>query len=105
MTTQIETIAGGIRVTGEMTVYTANQIKQPLLDALIGGPAELQIDLSRVSEFDTAGLQMLLLVHREALAKGGELQIGATSHIVRETLTLCGALWLLAQPPKQRSSA
>jgi len=101
MTTRIESVARGIRVTGEMTVYTASQIKQPLLDAVANGPANVQLDLSGVSELDTAGVQLLLLVHREALVSGRNLQLGAESHIVREVLTLCGALGLLMGAPNR----
>jgi anti-sigma B factor antagonist len=95
MTTNIESVAGGIRVTGEMTVYTATQIKQPLVDAIADGPANIQLDLAGVSEFDTAGVQLVLLVHREALARGRTVQLGAKSNIVREVLNLCGAGRLL----------
>ena len=42
-------------------------------------------------EFDTAGLQLLLLAQREALARGRNFEIGPESHIVREVLALCGA--------------
>jgi anti-sigma B factor antagonist len=95
MTTKIESIAGGVRVTGEMTVYTASQIKQPLVDATTGGPETILLDLSGVSDLDTAGLQLLLLIHREVLASGRNLLIGPESTIVRDVLTLCGALGLL----------
>ena len=94
-TTRIEPVADGIRVTGEMTVYTAGQIKQPLLDALVGGSTNIEVDLSGVSEFDTAGLQLLLLIHREALVRGRTLRFAAASGIVREVLRLYGALGLL----------
>jgi anti-sigma B factor antagonist len=95
MTTTIETVAGRIRVTGEMTVYTASQIKQPLMDAIAGGPPSVLLDLSGVSELDTAGLQLLLLGHREALVSGRNLKLETESNTVREVLTLCGALGLL----------
>ena len=98
MTTTIESVAGGIRVTGEMTVYTASQIKQPLLDAIADGPANIQLDLSGVSEFDTAGVQLLLLVHRETLLSGRNFQLAAESNIVRDVLTLCGARLLIGAP-------
>jgi anti-sigma B factor antagonist len=100
MTTIIQPVAGGIRVTGEMTVYTAGQIKQQLLDAITGAQTNVQLDLSGVSEFDTAGLQLLLLGQREAFACGRKLQLGGDSNIVRDVLTLCGALGLLADAPK-----
>lgn len=99
MNTRIESVAGGIRVTGEMTVYTAGQIKQPLVDAIADSQADVQLDLSGVSEFDTAGVQLLLMIHREALLSGRSLQLGAQSNIVREALTLCGALGLLTEAP------
>ncbi len=103
MATRIESIAGGIRVTGEMTVYTASQVKQPLVDALTAGPENIQLDLSGVSEFDTAGVQLLLLIHREALLAGRHLQLGPESTIVRDVLTLCGALGLLKDDPTLES--
>ena len=95
MTTRIESVAGGIRVTGEMTVYTAGEIKQPLVDAVADGPAHVQLDLSGVSEFDTAGVQLLLLVHREALLSGRHFRLATQSNIVRDVLALCGARGLL----------
>jgi anti-sigma B factor antagonist len=95
MTTRIEAISGGIRVTGEMTVYTAGQIKEPLLEAIAEGSADVQLDLSGVSELDTAGVQLLLLIRRAALVSGRNLQLGAESAIVRDVLTLCGAIGLL----------
>lgn len=95
MTTRIESVADGIRVTGEMTVYTAGEIKQPLVDAIAEGPANVQLDLSGVSEFDTAGVQLLLLVHRETLLSGRNFRLAAESAIVHEVLTLCGARGVL----------
>ena len=95
MTTKIQSVAGDIRVTGDMTVYTASQIKQPLVDAVVDGPADIQLDLSQVSDFDTAGVQLLLMVHREALVRGRNLKFTAASNIVREVLTMFGALGLL----------
>ena len=95
MTTTIESIAGDIRVTGEMTVYTVGQIKQPLLDAIAEGPANVCLDLSGVSDFDTAAVQLLLLVHRETLLSERTLQLGVASKIVREVLVSCGVFGLL----------
>lgn len=104
MTTKVESVAGGIRVTGEMTVYTASQIKQPLVDAIADGPAEIQLDLSGVSDFDTAGVQLLLMVHREALVRGRNLQFAAASNIVREVLSMFGALGLLMDSSNMEGS-
>jgi anti-sigma B factor antagonist len=98
-TASVECVPGGIRVSGEMTVYTASQIKQSLVDAITGSPAIVQLDLAGVSEFDTAGVQLLLLAHREALVSGRNLKLSAESRIVREVLALCGARGLLTGTP------
>ncbi|MGC1457721.1 MAG: STAS domain-containing protein [Steroidobacteraceae bacterium] len=103
MTTTIESVAGEVRVTGEMTVYTASQIKQPLLDAIAVGPTNVLVDLSGVSEFDTAGVQLLLLVYREALLSGRTFRLGAQSSIVSEVLALCGVLGQLIEAPNTES--
>ena len=92
MTTKIESMTGGIRVTGEMTVYTASQIKQPLVDAIAHGPANVRLDLSGVTEFDTAGMQLLLMIYRELHASGRSLELGPESDIVHDVLRLCGVL-------------
>ena len=63
--------------------------------AVADGPTDIQLDLSGVSDFDTAGVQLLLMVHREALVRGRNLKFAAASNIVREVLTLFGALGLL----------
>ena len=57
-----------LRIEGELTIYTAAAIKQQL-DQLLGRSAELEIELSQVSEMDTAGLQLLILAKRECLAR------------------------------------
>ncbi len=103
----------GVRVSGEMTIFSAAALKQPLLEALgkskaragrkakspQGGFALLGMDLSQVSEFDTAGLQLVLLARQAAANAGRTLVVTAASHIVRESFTLCGALGLLADAP------
>lgn len=53
-----------VRLSGEMTIYTASEIKQRFVDL---PPAEgaLDIDLSGVTEIDSAGLQLMLLLKRK----------------------------------------
>ncbi len=48
-----------------MTITTAAELKKVLLDNLADCPG-LEIDLSQVSEMDTAGFQLLYLAKREA---------------------------------------
>ena len=80
---QIESRAGTVSVVGDMTVYCAADLKTELLAAVAAGNSSL--NLSQVQEFDTAGLQLILLLNRELL---GGLRIVACSPGVRATLEL-----------------
>jgi anti-anti-sigma factor len=80
---QIESQAGTISVAGDMTVYCAADLKTALLAEVAAGNSSL--NLSQVQEFDTAGLQLVLLLNRELL---GGLRIVACSPGVRATLEL-----------------
>ena len=83
-----------VHVDGEMTVYTCGELKSLLLDQLTAHPEAAEIDLSRVAEFDTAGLQLLLTARRYANDGGRELRVVNPSRAVAEVLELCrlGAL-------------
>lgn len=61
MTVNTEKIDGRcrLRIEGEMTVFNAIELKKDLLDAM-NECSELEMDLSLVNEFDTAGLQLLI---------------------------------------------
>ena len=50
---------------GEMTIYNAAAMKTSILAAL-NKHKEVEIDLAKVNEMDSAGLQILLLAKREA---------------------------------------
>ena len=79
-----------LRLAGEMTIFAAAELKQPLLEALAGAPA-LKLDLSRVEELDTSGLQLLMLLAREARSAGKPLVLGELSQPAEEALTLAHA--------------
>ncbi len=89
MTISIETSNGvcHARVAGEMTIYHAAEMKGELLPCLERG-AEVEIDLSEVSEMDTAGFQLLLLIKREAANAGKLLRLVAHSPATLEVLDM-----------------
>lgn len=89
MTINIETSNGvcRARMAGEMTIYHAAEIKGELLPCLDCG-TEVEIDLSDVSEMDTAGFQLLLLLKREAANTGKLLRLVAHSPATLEVLDL-----------------
>ena len=76
-----------MRIKGEMTVYTAGALYTQV-SAGLERPTVKLIDLSEVTEFDTAGLQILLVARRRAQAAGRELQISAASPAVADVLDL-----------------
>ena len=76
-----------LRVEGEMTIYRATELKETLLQAVAAQPV-VEIDLSAVSEFDSAGLQLLVLAKRAAQAAQRELRLVNHSPAVVDVLQL-----------------
>jgi anti-sigma B factor antagonist len=80
---------GALRVQGEMTIYRAGEVAQTLFAAVRGHDGDVHLDLSEVSEFDTAGLQLVLMARRLAEADGRRLDVVHPSECVAEVLNLC----------------
>ncbi|MCW7537081.1 STAS domain-containing protein [Aquabacterium sp. A7-Y] len=78
---------GVLRIEGEMTIYRAAELG-PLLLAALTPAGALALDLAEVTEFDSAGLQLLLAARRSARELGGELRLSATSPAIDEVLGL-----------------
>jgi anti-sigma B factor antagonist len=76
-----------LRIEGEMTIYRAHELKALLLDALAASTA-LDVDLSAVTELDTAGLQVLMLAKQSAQADGRSMRLLGHSHAVAEVFEL-----------------
>lgn len=78
-----------IAIEGELTVFTAHEMKTRLLGAM-SPQGELTVELGDVSEFDGAGLQLLLATHHEAVRRGGALRLASPSSHVTAALQLAG---------------
>ena len=78
---------GTIRVAidGPTTIYEAVDVKRDLLAGLERAD-RLEIDLAGVNELDTAGLQLLWLIRRDARSAGKQVWLTATSEAVTEVL-------------------
>jgi anti-sigma B factor antagonist len=76
-----------LRLDGDVTVQFAAEHKILLLSALEAAQA-LELDLSGVIELDAAGLQLLLLLKREATNLGKTLRLRTPSGAVLEILAL-----------------
>ncbi len=77
-----------LRLEGELTIYSAAETKLRLMEAL-GRSASLDVDLSAVTEVDTAGLQLLILAKQEAARLGKTLRYLSHSPAVLEILDFC----------------
>ena len=73
-----------LRIEGELTIFRAAELK-PLL---LADPLPLEIDLSGVTDIDTAGVQLLILAKNTARAQQRELRLVAHSPAVKEVFAL-----------------
>ena len=90
-------MAKRIALQEDLTIYQALDQKSQLLDAL-NGADELELDLAQVAEIDTAGLQLLILLKREAQKAGKKLTIVAHSQAVRAVIDFCNLAATLGDP-------
>jgi anti-anti-sigma regulatory factor len=73
-----------LRIEGELTIFRAMELK-PLL---LAKPPVDQIDLSGVTDLDTAGLQLLMLAKKTALAKDRDVRLVGHSPAVLDVFEL-----------------
>lgn len=78
-----------LKVEGEFTIYTAAALKPAVL-AILTERETPALDLSQVTEMDSAGLQLLLLLKREADAQQRTVRLTGISPVASEALELCG---------------
>jgi anti-anti-sigma factor len=71
----------------DMTIYNAAAQKDQFLQAL-AACSELDLDLLKVNEMDSAGFQILLLTKREAIKAKKTVRLTAHSKAVTEILDL-----------------
>jgi anti-sigma B factor antagonist len=84
-------------ITGEMTIYTAAEQKGQLL-AFIESGQSLEINLSQVSELDTAGTQLLILAKQEAARAQKKLRFVMHSNAVLDVLELANLTTVFGDP-------
>lgn len=77
----------GVQIDGDLTIYTALDDKTALLGALDDRPA-IELDLTQVTECDTAGLQLLILLRQEAQRRALPFHLTAASPAVRALVGL-----------------
>ena len=85
---------GALRIEGELTIFRAAE----LMPQLLASPAPQTLDLSGVTEIDSAGLQLLMLVNREAGQQGKTLEISGHSPAVQQVLDFCNLVGVFGDP-------
>lgn len=88
---------GRITITGELTIYTALELKDKLLTGL-SATEYLDLDLSGVGEIDAAGLQLLVMIKQQATALGKVLRFTGHSPVVLDLLDLSGLAGFFGDP-------
>jgi anti-sigma B factor antagonist len=91
------TKAHRLDVTQDLTIYTAADSRQLLIDAIKAGDL-LELDLSHVEEMDSAGIQLLIMAKRECERLGRDLRIVAHSPAVRQTIDFCNLATYFGDP-------
>ncbi len=86
-----------LKLVGEMTIYTAQESYQALLSHRESVVGDLYLDLSEVSEMDTAGVQLLLYLDRHMLPNH-HIHILQSNPSVDTVLNLYDIKTLLVEP-------
>jgi anti-sigma B factor antagonist len=89
--------ASRIQVEGELSIYRAHELKQMFIAAVHSAPA-LEVDLARVTEVDSAGVQLLMLLQNMARECGCALRFSGHSAAVKEVFGLLNLGTYFADP-------
>jgi len=81
---------GVVRLSGEVDMYTAPQLKQCLLGLVDDGAAKVVIDLSSVTFIDSTALGVLIGGVRRLHATGGAMALVVTTRPVERVLSITG---------------
>ena len=82
---------GSVSLSGEFNIFAASALYSALCPIFTDEPLELVIDLSGITEIDTAGLQLLLAV-RAAVPKS---QVHSCPPVVRDFIERVGLTQVL----------
>lgn len=80
--------AAHFAIEGEMTIYRATELREVMSHQLKRADV-IELDLSQVTEIDSAGLQLLVAAKREALNRNKQLDFTGHSKAVLEVIDLC----------------
>lgn len=79
-----------LQIAGPMTFARAVELRDAMSDAVQQQPSPVQLDLSEVTELDSAGIQLLLSAKSTAAERDKELKLVGQSPAVVQVLELLG---------------
>jgi anti-sigma B factor antagonist len=99
MTMKVKKQGGGCKITieGEMTIYQAAELHEKFKKQLAACDS-IEVDLQLVTEIDTAGLQILLALKREANEAGKAVTMIMHSEPVVEVFELLNIVHEFGDP-------
>lgn len=77
-----------LRLSGECTIYHAASAKDALLGDSKGFDKTVQLQLEQISEIDTAGVQLLLMLQKCVQQAGGTLRLQSSNATVDQVLRI-----------------
>ena len=86
-----------ISIEGDLTIFRVGEVNNLILPA-ISLSQEVEIDLSRVTDIDAAGLQLLVSAKIEALNQHKTLRLSGHSAAVTDAIDLCGLSGFFGDP-------
>jgi len=85
------------RLCGELTIYNAAALKSAF-DSALEVPDKLEINLAGVTEIDTAGVQLLMMLKRDRATVGRSLALTNHSNEVLEVFDMLGLIGYFSDP-------
>lgn len=79
-----------VALEGELDAYWADETQRELWDCLERGHHRLVLDLSRLTFMSSAGLRVLLQLHKRVEALGGQVHMASLQPFVRKVLAISG---------------
>jgi|LakWasM111_LOW13_FD_contig_61_69668_length_1487_multi_2_in_0_out_0_2 anti-anti-sigma factor len=86
-----------VLVEGELTIFTAQEVFDQIRKPVLTGK-NVEIDLSQVTEMDSAGLQILLAAKLESVLRNTTFSLISHSAAVSELLTLSDLVGFFGDP-------
>ena len=83
-----------LSIKGELTIFRAQELKPSLL----ASQPRMEVDLSGVTDIDTAGVQLLMLAKKTALAEQRELRLVGHSPVVIDVFELLNVAAYFGDP-------